>query len=148
MNESDSNEALLLFSALRTDHKVFLLYYDELGSALTNSPAISLSVFSLSLHISTSRVCAVEEANRYRMCAQEPCLHFLACSLRQCLFFDYVTRKRVIQKEIHVMLLLSESPVLSLMRFSGCAAILFDNGLSAADRMLFPAHPRQRYFNT
>lgn len=67
MNESDSNEAFKLFSALRTDHKVEI-DYDELGSTLTNSPAISLSVFSLSLHISTSRVCAVEEAKRYRMC--------------------------------------------------------------------------------
>lgn len=92
MHSSDSNEAFKLFSANRSQGG-FTMMYDELGSALTNSPAISLSVFSLSLNILTSRVCAVEEANQYWICAQEPCLHFIACSVVRLLFFGYATRK-------------------------------------------------------
>lgn len=73
-------------------------YALSLVSKEPNQLACNLA-FSLSLHISTSRVCAVEEANRYRMCAQEPCLHFIACSLRQCLFFGQATRKSDPQRD-------------------------------------------------
>ena len=59
--------------------------------------------FELSLHILTSRVCAVEEANRYRMCAQEPCLHFIACSkIEHYLFFDYATRKSEFYRKFYL----------------------------------------------
>lgn len=77
MNSSDSNDAFKLFSANRSQGGFTMINWDPL---FVNQLACNLA-FSQLVVITTSRMCAVEEENRYQMCAQEPCLNFLHAQL-------------------------------------------------------------------